>query len=725
MNHKKHNIEDDDETTIWKNQKYFIPNTSNNSSSIRTNDFNYTNIQLPSLDGFIQLLTQNTSGASLSSVEPFTREGDTSSSIFKGETTASYFGDSNTVPPLTIAKTPDLRSIVGVRGLSEDGLPSNDNLTDIDKLYSDSLTSLTDNPTKSTNKYSNFVDYEFTKPDVNFDIGLNAKETRVNIPPILPDEVEMPEELPDAGSVRNVDVPDADDANETVDKQKRNISTKWNTFYRNKTLTNAKKLAVSVVENVPEMFAIPETISEIIVKHATDKSKRKGIDYAQNVLKVNLHFKSFIAILLCLYITFNWWYLMLYTNHYIDFYSLLKLPIFTPLIWIIGPLITPIAALNYYLLGKRTEPEFYKKYIEPILKKKSFYLSMLFITTVVLYEPIIQLFATNMKDILGESDKMNPLVAIVVAFAVLSFLYSVVFNTERNIQFIETVSFLIAIVAYLIMFILVIMMAKPVSILVIIYLVFYLFLFLLVAENVNFVGKIIEMMSDTTEQCLDNSSSSTWSKLMNVCYRYSFFILVFIVLFVRICHALYDVQTITNERVRVSCYAIYLSLLIVFLLLMGYNFIDVMMNVKQIITGEGKGDIPDNEDEFDEDDPDISFFGKLVNGVVFTGKQIRLLVLILWEALQYIVIQLARVLTFPFRFLYRNSTEIISLINPFGKNKTPLTPTQTPPTPVNIEQTPIQESSPVTPQPSIQAPATTPQTETSPLTSNNPPSITP
>jgi len=79
------------------------------------------------------------------------------------------------------------------------------------------------------------------------------------------------------------------------------------------------------------------------------------------------------------------------------------------------------------------------------------------------------------------------------------------------------------------MFILVVMMAKPVSMLVILYVVFYSFLFLLFAENFNIVGKIMEMMSDTTEQCLDNSSPSTGSKLMNVCYRYSFFILVFIV----------------------------------------------------------------------------------------------------------------------------------------------------------------------------------------------------
>jgi len=693
MNHTKHNIEDDDETTIWKNQKYFIENTTNLT---QTNDFNYSNIQLPTLDGFFRPLVS-------SSFEPLT-------------TILSFDGKPSPDNPVSVPRrqpdTPFAVAKAQANPRTPTLLRSSGVLTE--PKQTGTTDSISSGDTLSTTKYNNFVDYEFTKPEVNFDIGLNAKDTRVNIPPILPDEVELPDELPDADSVRNInvpDAPDADDVKDTGDKLKRSIIAKWKTFYRSKTLKNAKKLAVSVVENVPEMFGIPETISKIIVKNATDKSKRKSIDYAQNVLKVNSHFKSFITILLCLYITFNWWYLILYTNHYIDFYNLLKLPMFTPMIWIIGPLITPLAAVNYYLLGKRTEPEFYNKYIEPILKNKSFYLSMLFIATVVLYEPIIQLFTTNMKDILGESDKMNPLVGIVIATAVLSFLYSVVFNTERNIQFIGTVSFMIAIISYLIMFILVVMLAKPVSMLVIVYLVFYSFLFLLFAENINFVGKIMEMMSDTTEQCLDNSAPSTGSKLMNVCYRYSFFILVFIVLFVRIGHALYDVRSITDERVRVSCYAIYLSLLVVFMLLMGYNFIDVLMNVKQIITGEGKGDIPDDdEDEFDKDDPDISLFGKFVNAISSFGEQIKLVILILWEALKYIGIQLGGLLTFPFRFLYKQSSNIISSMNPFGKNETPLTETPTSftyetsnvvspgipqPMPNNIAQNSLQEPSPV------------------------------
>jgi len=533
----------------------------------------------------------------------------------------------------------------------------------------------------------NVVDYEFIRETPLKEFGLNAIETRVDLPPVLPEE--PPVELP----------PEEEDADDDDDgkKRKRNDHTKkcsiagsWKTFTRNKTLKNAKKVASCIVDNVPEMFTIPEMISTAIVKNATDKSKQKGIDYAQNVLKVNAHFKSFIEILLCLYITFNWWYLMLYTNHYIDFYAAIKLPFFIPVIWIVGPLTTPLAALNYYLLGKRTEPEFYTKYVEPVLKKKSFYLSLLFIAVVLLYEPLIQLFTTNMKDILGESNKTNPLVGIVIATAVLSFLYSVVFNTERNIQFISTVSFLIAIVAYLIMFILVILLAKPVSVLVILYVVFYSFLFLLFAENINFVGKIIQMMSDTTEQCLDKPSQSTFSKLLNVCYRYSFFILVFIVLIARFIRALYDIRTITEERVRVSCYAIYVTLLLVCMLLFGYNCIDVLVNVKKIVTGEQTTkDEKDEKDEFDIDVPDVSILGKIMQNISIFKENMWLTVLIFIEALKYIGIQLAYFSKESFMFFYRGSKNVVSSLNPFRKTETETAPSTTSPLPQSPTTAPV------------------------------------
>ena len=107
MNHKKHNIKDDDETTIWKNQKYFIPNTTKQPSSDRKNDFNYANIQLPTLDGFFRPLSSSSSIEPLTTIEP--EEIKTTDSISSGET-LSFDGkpspDNPRTPTLSASLTP-------------------------------------------------------------------------------------------------------------------------------------------------------------------------------------------------------------------------------------------------------------------------------------------------------------------------------------------------------------------------------------------------------------------------------------------------------------------------------------------------------------------------------------------------------------------------------------------------------------------------------------------
>lgn len=542
------------------------------------------------------------------------------------------------------------------------------------------------NPPNNSGNVNNYID-----------TGLNAWETRVDNPPILPDIPDIPVSEEDLlpYDAKTPNMPD------NPDSLKSDISSKWKAFSRDKTLKNAKRLAVSIVENIPELFFIPEMIANTIVKSATEKSKRNGISYAQNKLKVTSHLKSFVVIIISLYVTFNWWYLMLYTNHYIDLNEVLKSPIFIPMIWVIGPLCKPIALLNYYLLGKRTEPEFYAKNIEPVLKNKSFYLSILFISIVLMYEPIIYIFTTNMKDILGESSGTNPLVGIVIVVAVLSFLYSVVFNTERNIQFISTVSFLVAIVAYLIMFILVIMLAKPVSMFVIFYVVFYSFLFLLLSENVNFIGKIFEMMSDTTEQCVDNSSTSTFAKIKNILYRYSFFILILFVVFMRIGYSIYDVGSITEEPVRVTCYAIYLSILFVFLSLIGANFIDVFMNVKDIVLGEkSAADSLSSDADGDEDPLNASIFSKIAAMFKLVGSQLIFFALLLVETAKYIGIQILYGLTSPFMYIY---TQLKALFASMSSMRF-----TTPDTPPNNESSIPTDTSDI-------VPSTQPEVEEEPL----------
>ena len=483
-------------------------------------------------------------------------------------------------------------------------------------------------PSSSSDKTKTYESFDTKNSGRKYiDAGLNQWETRVDKPPITPQGKVGPANPADGGS-SGPTKPDLD-----TKLPKSNIPSRWDAFRKEKSIKSFKRFIGAIVENIPEMFFIPDMIATSIVNGATEKSKRNGISYAENKLKIRSHFKLFIGIILTLYITLNWWYLMLYTNHYIDFYQIIKTPVFFPIIWIIGPLCIPIAQLNYYVLGKRTEPEFYAKYIEPILKNKAIYLSILFILIMLIYEPMMSWFAATMKDILGESSGTNPLVAIVMIVVILSFLQSVVFNTERNIQFINTVGILVAVVAYLIMFILVLILAKPVSMFVIFYVLFYSFLFLFLSGGFL---KIFEMMSDTTELCIDNSSTSIFSKIKNMIHRYSFFIIVFLVITIQISIAMHDVSTIKEERVRATCYAIYSVLLFVFILLIGRNFSSKNTDVKQMVLGETGESIETNNVGNGIDDPiNKTIFDDIASPFYLVLRQIYFLGLTIWESIKY------------------------------------------------------------------------------------------
>jgi hypothetical protein len=116
------------------------------------------------------------------------------------------------------------------------------------------------------------------------------------------------------------------------------------------------------------------------------------------------------------------------------------------------------------------------------------------------------------------------------------------------------------------------------------------------------------------------------------------------------------------------------------MLLMGYNFIDVFMNVKKIVTGEQttKGE-KDEKDEFDIDVPDVSIFGKMMKAIRSFGVNLGLIILIFIEALKYIGIQLVHLATVPFISFYKMSANLASNLNLFGKTETePVPPTPSP-----------------------------------------------
>jgi hypothetical protein len=541
-------------STQWKNPKYNLKKKDKSSSTSSNQTPNYSNIQIPVLQILSPSINHDTTMN-----EPFTDNA----------------RKPTWVNPLT--KTP-----VPYFTQDEDMIGLNANETRTDYLINGKLNDL---------YYKNTQQRNIADRDTVIESTPGA--TNSNTPPVT-STLPKPSVPPNSGSKPpevGGKLPEVDTSSPVDEvyknKTNTNITRRFNHFYADKTVKNAKLLAVAILENIPELFFVPELISVAIVRSSTPKDKRNGPDYAQNKFKLTTHFKSFMVMLICIYITFNWWYLMLYTDHYFDVFNILKSPFLLPLIWIIGPVMAPFAKLNYYLLGKRLEPEFYSKYVEPILRNKPIYLSLLLLIVITLYDNILKLFVTNMKSLIQNKSDTEFLFVIVAMVASITYLYSVVFDEEKNTKFINKVSFALSILFYIIMFIVIMMLCKVISGVILIYLIFYSFLFLLFWEGVNMPNKILEMIVDTTEVCVKNTDSK-FGKLQNILYKYSFLIFIFAVLAIRIGHAIIDARTITEERVRVSCYALYTGLGLGLLIFTSISFWRVFQNVYSIIIETNK-----------------------------------------------------------------------------------------------------------------------------------------
>lgn len=584
--------------TKWKNAKYksTSDNTRKQIVSEITSDFdkqssfgfNYSNIQMPILDIFARPISTTQSEIAKDDLqssifEPFSDETDKNqendadvsnkmdiSDIDKETPEGGVFSQSTSqykwVNPLTGIKFPN------VLDNDTDMIGLNAKETKKDYAMENGLS--TDYYAETHNRNILERDNPAPKPAPKT-VSSTEEETTVDTPsgggPSSSTKKGKPPKEPSAP-------PDEISANQ----KKYNVVKCFNNFLADTSRKNAKLLAIAIIENIPELFFIPDMISTAIVRAATPKNKRKGADYAQNKFKLKTHFKSFLVILICIYIAFNWWYLMLYTDHYIDLFSILKSPFITPLIWIIGPVMAPFAKLNYYLLGRRLEQDYYTKNIEPMLRKKPFYLSLLLFIVVALYDRIILIFTANMRSLIDNKNDSQMLFMMVAGVAAATFMYSVVFNEEKNSKFINKVSFALSILFYIIMFIVIMILCKGISGIILIYLLFYSFLFLIVWEGVNTPNKIIEMIVDTTEVCVKDTDSK-FGKLKGILYKYSFLIFIFSIFVIRLVAAIMDARTITEKTVRVSCYALYTALGLGILIFTAISFWRVFQNVHSIL----------------------------------------------------------------------------------------------------------------------------------------------
>jgi hypothetical protein len=327
------------------------------------------------------------------------------------------------------------------------------------------------------------------------------------------------------------------------------------------------------------MFYIPDRMAAEIVNQGYLKGKDevdpddKG-NYAADYELVRSHLQSYIMILVSLFAAFNWWYLLFYTDHYIDFSHLMDYKVFNPIKWIVGPASSAAVLLNYYLLGKRQEEKFYENYVRPILDKKWLSMTLFFVVFSVLYPPLNKYFGKTVEDI--EAKRPNLLYGIVMLFGCISYLYKVVFDFQqmKAVQGLFQ-SMLLTIIIFVIVMVLVIIATKLSTILIITYLSFYSFAPLLLFPFMNGstpFSQIARMMADARESCSKaNPTDNFFTSAKNFLKRNLFLIYIGGIYLGAIIKAMIEVKDIKSPGLKDLSNTMY-SLVIVIPILIGLLF---------------------------------------------------------------------------------------------------------------------------------------------------------
>jgi len=347
---------------------------------------------------------------------------------------------------------------------------------------------------------------------------------------------------------------------------------------------------------ITRLFFIPEMVSIKMVElfYQYDKKDEK---FVHDVRIVEKHLKHYIAVFFGLWAAFNWWYLLFYTDHYIDFSHLMDYKVFNPIKWIVGPASSAAVLLNYYLLGKRQEEKFYENYVRPILDKKWLNMTLFFVVFSVLYPPLNKYFGKTVEDI--EAKRPNLLYGIVMLFGCISYLYKVVFDFKqmKAVQGLFQ-SMLLTIIIFVIVMVLVIIATKLSTILIITYLSFYSFAPLLLfpfMNGSNPFSQIARMMADARESCSKaNPTDNFFTSAKNFLKRNLFLIYIGGIYLGAIIKAMIEVKDIKSPGLKDLSNTMY-SLVIVIPILIGLLFMQSGGIVK--ISDFVKAKDPEESDE--------------------------------------------------------------------------------------------------------------------------------
>jgi len=342
----------------------------------------------------------------------------------------------------------------------------------------------------------------------------------------------------------------------------------WSDFVKTPSVNTGKKAFLITVHSISELFYIPNIIAEYIVLSGHLKGGGvvdRNSNFTHDVNVIKGHIFMIAMIFVTMYSAFNWWFLIFYTNHYIDLSDLLRMRLFNPLIWIIGPMLTPVSILNYYLLGKRTEKEFFDNYIQPVLDNKSLYFTLYLALFTAVYRPISKYYTKSVKEIM--TGKPNMFYKMVLGIGVFTYFFNVVFD-EGNVLFLHQLlsNFVLVIIFFLILFIFVMIACKITVVFIIMFFSFYSFFPLLAFNSFNpfqVISVIIRMISDTTETCVpENPTGNVFITIQNFLYKYATILYFACLVFGMMGVLIADTQTIIHPEVKKTTNIVYISILI-------------------------------------------------------------------------------------------------------------------------------------------------------------------
>ena len=349
-----------------------------------------------------------------------------------------------------------------------------------------------------------------------------------------------------------------------MDEKEKAFMATMREFIDEPTPDHAKNVVVQMMTSISRMFYIPDRMAAEIVNQGYLKGKdevdpdEKG-NYAADYELVRSHLQSYIMVLVSLFAAFNWWYLLFYTSHYVDIKQMLTNPLFTPFIWVVGPIMSPLMSINYWLLGKRLDLPFYNSVVKPVMDNKPFWFTLYLLVFTMVYRPISKFYGDSVQKI--SNNEPNAFYTIVLIAACFNYFYNVVFNKDRMF-FAQRVfsSIILTFILFLILFIFLMMFAKFAVVMIIAYFAFYSTAPLLFfsGEPWNILSEIVRMIRDSSDACVDeNIEGNIFIEIKNNLYRYSALIFMSLLVLGVIGKTMGDLPKLRSRDVKITCGLIY------------------------------------------------------------------------------------------------------------------------------------------------------------------------